>query len=158
MFYTLQGHEDNLFTKLHLAQSFLFSMFTVWHGLFLWYSCFPGWELKRCPYLQYEVRVYTQFWKHRTMKFNSCSYGLYLVKISIFFCLSEVGIVPGQIYQPVCLGCTITSTNLSVKHATIVEWSGTIYQPNVPIWQDFWTDLLANRNQSVNTITSINCI
>ena len=57
----------------------------TWHWVYfsmdfsLGYSCFPGWELKLCPYLQYSVSVYTQFLKRRTRKFNFCFYVLNLV-------------------------------------------------------------------------------
>ena len=50
--------------------------------------------------------------------------------------------------QP-CLACTISLINLSAKHARIVESSGPIYLPNVPVRQDAWVDLLANRSQRV---------
>ena len=42
------------------------------------------------------------------------------------------------------------SADLSAKRATIVKWSELIYQPNVPIRQDFWADLLTNSSQMVN--------
>ena len=69
----------------------LFSMFTVWTDFFLCYSCFLGWELKLCLYLQYRVSVYTLFLKRRTRKFIFRSYVLNVIKINISFFLSNVG-------------------------------------------------------------------
>ena len=58
---------------------------------FLWYSCFPGWEMKLLPYLQYRVSVSTLILKRGTRIFSFHSYVLYIVKINISFCLSKVG-------------------------------------------------------------------
>ena len=89
-FATFQLTRRKYFTYLHLTRSF-FPMFTVWHGLFIWYSCFLGCEWKLCPYLQYRVSVYTKSLKRRTRKLNLCSYVLSLVQINISFHLSKVG-------------------------------------------------------------------
>ena len=91
---------------------------------FVFYSYFLGWELKLCPHSQYRVSVYTLFIKQRIRKFNFHSYVLNLVKISISFFLSKFG------SHGVDLSCTISSANLLDKRARIVEWSGSIYQPN----------------------------
>ena len=47
------------------------------------------------------------------------------------------------------IACTISSVDLSGNHATIVECSGSIYRPNVPIRQVLLTDLSAIRSQRV---------
>ena len=70
---TSNWHRDNY---LHLARRFFHVDCLTW--TFFGYSCFPGWQLKLRPYLQYRVSVYTQFLKWRTSKFNFHSYVLNL--------------------------------------------------------------------------------
>ena len=60
-------------------------------------------------------------------------------------------LVPGRFIGQPCLACTIGATDLSAKHAKIVEWSGAIYRPYVPIRQDFCADLSANCNKGLKT-------
>ena len=47
---------------------FLFECLLFGMDFFVWYSCFPGWELKLRPYLQYRVSIYTQFFKRENQE------------------------------------------------------------------------------------------
>ena len=51
-----------------------------------------------------------------------------------------------------CLACIISSVNLLAKRARIVEWSGPIYRPNVPITQDFELELEFELELDKNTV------
>ena len=77
---------------------FSFSMFTVFTDFFLWYSCFPGWELKLLSHPQYKVSVYTLS-KAENQKIQ---FPLLCIKPSkdkqVFFFQRLV--VPGPIYRP----------------------------------------------------------
>ena len=41
----------------------------------------------------------------------------------------------------------VPHTRIRILHARIVESRGPIYWPNMPIRQDFWADLSANRSE-----------
>ena len=53
-YYPPLGIEVIFFTYLHLAQSF-FPCLLFGTDFFLWYSCFPGWELKLRPHQQHRA-------------------------------------------------------------------------------------------------------
>ena len=109
-----------------------FFSFLLWHRL-LWYSCFPGWELKLFPYLQYRVSVYTLS-KAENQEIQFPLLYTKPIKDKHKFFLSKVG---------------SSGADLSANRATIVESSGSNYRSTVPIRQDFWSDLPTNRSQMV---------
>ena len=111
-------------------------MFAVWHGLSSLILMFPGQKIEAPPLstVQSKCILYT-FLKLRTSRFNFRSYVINLVMVNISCFLSKVG-SPGA--------------DLSAFHATIVESSGLIYWPSVPIKQDLSAYLSAYRGQRVN--------
>ena len=114
----------------------------------LWYSCFPGWELKLRPSLSTVQGKYIYiFFKAENQEIQ---FPLLCTKTSKdkhkFFVLQRLA-VTGQFIVQLCLACTISLADLAAKRATIIEWSGLIYRPNVPIRQDFWVDLSTYRSQ-----------
>ena len=149
-FYTLQGHEDNCLQTLNWHE-LLFSMFTVWHGLFSLVLMFSGLRIEAPPLSTVQGKCIYTFLKRRTSKFNFCSYVLNIVKINIIFWFLK-GYSWGRFIGQPCLACTISLANLSANRATIVELSGPIYWPNMPIRQKLLADLSPNCKQRVITL------